>query len=166
MVRIVRMDWFSGGALLLALGCAGSPPDQAPAEPEADAQVLMEMEREFARSVAEKDLTEFLEFWAEDGAALPHGAPLAEGREEVRKVWEGLFADHDATLTWIPTRAAIARSGDLGFTYGSYTSSRRGPDGRERVQKGKYVTIWRKDPGGTWRVLVDGGNPDTPPGVE
>ncbi len=55
----------------------------------------------------------------------------------------------DRSLKWWPVWAGIAKSGDLGFTTGPYTS------GEQRF--GHYFTVWAKQPNGTWRWIYDGG---------
>jgi hypothetical protein len=60
-------------------------------------------------------------------------------------------------LVWWPLWAAIARSGDLGFTTGPYTS-----DGKPG---GYYFTVWGKQPDGSWKWLYDGGPPSDQTGA-
>ena len=57
-------------------------------------------------------------------------------------------------LTWEPTRAEIAASGDLGYTFGNY-KIRTGDEVRSH---GVYVTVWKKQPDGSWKYVLDGGN--------
>ncbi|HEX9005786.1 MAG TPA: hypothetical protein VF889_00735 [Bacteroidota bacterium] len=44
----------------------------------------------------------------------------------------------------------VAASNDLAYTYGEYTGTAGG-----ETAKGYYFTIWRRDPRGTWKVLID-----------
>jgi ketosteroid isomerase-like protein len=74
-----------------------------------------------------------------------------------------LMDDPNFTLSWEPLRADIAASGDLGWTTGSYTSEGIGPDGEPRRGQGRYVTIWRKAADGSWKVVMDLGNPTQSP---
>jgi ketosteroid isomerase-like protein len=67
-----------------------------------------------------------------------------------------------ATLTWDTSYVDVASSGDLGYTWGRYTlivpgGTRSGPP---LVQKGTYVTVWKRQPLGGWKVVLDGGHPD------
>jgi len=59
-------------------------------------------------------------------------------------------------LSWEPVFAAVAGSGDFGYTTGPYTVRGTGPD-RPLREQGYYVTIWRKQPGGAWKVELDQG---------
>lgn len=64
----------------------------------------------------------------------------------------------ESSLSWHPVFAAVAGSRDLGYTIGEYTSTGRGPTGAAVQRFGKYLTVWRRQPNGTWKFVVDGGN--------
>jgi len=59
--------------------------------------------------------------------------------------------------------AFASEAGDLGYTLGTWRSTRYNDAGRGHVSTGKYVTIWRKQADGSWKVVFDGGNPDRSP---
>jgi ketosteroid isomerase-like protein len=62
------------------------------------------------------------------------------------------------TWSWRTVEARVARSGDLGVTYGGY----EGRDAAGAVtEAGNYVRVWAREPDG-WRVLVDVASPSTP----
>jgi hypothetical protein len=61
-------------------------------------------------------------------------------------------------LTWHPVYASVAGSLDLGFTVGEYSATSRGPSGAAIQRFGKYLTIWKRQPDGTWKFMIDGGN--------
>ena len=67
-----------------------------------------------------------------------------------------------ATLTWSPLFTEVADDGTLGYNYGRYESRRIGPDGQPSVRTGWFLTIWKRQPDGTWRYVMDTGAPDRP----
>jgi ketosteroid isomerase-like protein len=67
------------------------------------------------------------------------------------------------SLTWHPVYSVAAESGDLGFTVGEYIATGRGPSGAAVQRFGKYLTVWERQPDGTWKFDVDGGNPTKAP---
>ena len=71
--------------------------------------------------------------------------------------------DPAVSLTWEPERADIAASGELGWTTGSFVSVAPGPDGTPARTEGRYVSIWRRQDDGSWKVVMDLGNPIAPP---
>lgn len=60
-------------------------------------------------------------------------------------------------ITWEPLKTDVAASGDLGYAYGSYAIQ---PKGSERPSdKGYYARVWKRDPGGPWRIVFNVTNP-------
>lgn len=121
-----------------------APPVVGPMEVEG----MMQADRDFsAQSVAQGPAAAFRDWAAPDGILL--GGP-----------WYGpdalyeLMRPGGGHLEWAPTAATIAPSGDLGFTVGEATS--REEDGA--LGYTKYLTVWRRQPGGAWRFVADGGN--------
>ena len=72
---------------------------------------------------------------------------------------EGTFSSSGVSLTWRPTRAHASDDGTLGFTVGEYESTSPGSDGEPVVGHGLYVSIWVMQPDGSWKVIMDLGNP-------
>jgi ketosteroid isomerase-like protein len=121
----------------------------------------MDADREFARVTAEKGVDGWVEFFAENGAMLPAGRPLVRGKQDIQNLMNPSFEDQSFSLVWEPTEADISASGDLGYTIGRYESTAAAADGTTTTL-GKYVTIWKKQPDGSWKVVVDIGTPDHP----
>ncbi|MFT3975810.1 MAG: hypothetical protein QM688_01655 [Sphingomonas bacterium] len=57
-------------------------------------------------------------------------------------------------LEWQPAIAAIARSGDLGFTTGPYRLTQK-----DKALYGRFLTIWERGADGKWRWYIDHGLP-------
>ncbi len=99
----------------------------------------------------------FLEYADENVVLLrPNHRPL-EGKTEMNKNFKS-FSDSSFILTWQPLFATVARSGDLGYTYGIYTSAVKDEDGNRVENKGTYVSVWKRDVSGKWKFVVDSGN--------
>ena len=60
------------------------------------------------------------------------------------------------------TRVEAASSGDLGYLYGTYDMSFDGPKGQRISDRGKILEIWKKQPDGSWKCIVDTWNSDLP----
>ena len=56
----------------------------------------------------------------------------------------------------------MASSGDLGYTYGNFVFKSKNKDG-PTVHYGKYMSVWRKQKDGSWKVVVDMGNSSPAP---
>jgi ketosteroid isomerase-like protein/lysophospholipase L1-like esterase len=148
---------------LAALGRGDDDPGPRPATAAgaAEREALLRVDREFsALSVARGAAEAFFTYMTDDAVQLPMGDRPVIGRTEIRR---RLAEGGTFTLTWEPHAADVSRSGDLGYTWGTYELHGAGPDGQPRASYGKYVTIWKKQPDGAWRAVLDTGNPGPPP---
>jgi ketosteroid isomerase-like protein len=92
---------------------------------------------------------------APDGAIFG-GSRLIIGPKAVKEFEEAQGAG--TSLTWRPVYAAVAESGDLGFTIGESIATGRSPSGAAVQRFGKYLTIWQRQPDGSWKFAMQGGN--------
>lgn len=123
----------------------------------------MAADRAFAEATARHGIEGWVGAFASTGIQMESDQPLTPGIAAVRAQMAPAFADTTWHLTWEPTMAFASAAGDLGYTLGTWRSSRAAQGGGTSVQTGKYVTIWRKQADGSWKVVFDGGNPDTAP---
>lgn len=136
---------------------------RATVDPAAERAALMDADREFAQAFAERGVEGWVSFFDDKGIQLPGGTAAAWGREEIEELAGRLFAAPNFTsLTWEPVYAQVAAAGDLGYTLGTYEATGTGEEGEELTQQGNYVTIWRKQEDGSWKVAFDTGNPGPP----
>jgi ketosteroid isomerase-like protein len=69
-----------------------------------------------------------------------------------------LLSNTTRRLVWEPGRAEVALGGDLGYTIGDYrVEATASPD--SVLSRGKYLTVWRRQPDGSWKVEADIGSP-------
>lgn len=66
------------------------------------------------------------------------------------------------SLTWSAYFTDVSDDGTLGYNYGRFEFKAAGPDGKEVVRGGWFLTIWKRQPDGTWRYVMDNGAPDKP----
>ena len=154
-------------ALTLAVGLVvGTTSAQiANAQPDtraADERAIRETDMAWSKAGESKDLERLLGFFAEGASELAPNVPMATGREALRKVWSEYFAAPGFSISWQPTKVEVSRGGDLGYSLGSYVLTTHDPAGKPVTDRGKYVTIWRKQANGSWRVIADVFNSNLP----
>ena len=114
---------------------------------------MADTEREFAKAATVKGWRDaFLDFFADDAVALGREVGLA--KDGLRKLPSTPFSE--AELLWEPRLGDVAASGDLGWLTGPSTSTNRTAK-EPKPAHGCYLSIWRKQPNGTWRVFIDVG---------
>lgn len=149
--------------LVMVTAACAPPPPAAPPPPDFAAmeKALMDADRAFAADVAaaapEARAKAWATWFAADGVQL-YGGEIHRGHESVTALMEPSFSK-GFVLMWEPEFAIAAASGDLGYTIGRYTSRSVAEDGTERQGSGRYLTIWRKQSDGSWKIAVDLGSP-------
>lgn len=150
-------------SILSVAGCTSPPPAEPPPDPAAIRASLMAADEAFAAATAERRLEGWLSAFDSTAIQMEPDVPFTPGIGSIRAAMGPVFADTSFTLTWQPAMAFASAAGDLGYTLGTWRSTRYNAEGKGQVSTGKYVTIWRKQPDGSWKVVFDGGNPDTEP---
>jgi ketosteroid isomerase-like protein len=79
--------------------------------------------------------------------------------EGLSSITEFLRSETDTgfILTWVPSFSRQSSSADLGYTYGTYLV--RDKNSGDSTATGTYCTIWVKQADGTWKAVLDTGNP-------
>ncbi len=128
----------------LALGaCAGAP--QPPMSP---AQSLAAAESAFAaHSVREGMRAAFMAHFADDGVFVRDGWRAA-------RAWLGPRPEPPIVLDWRPVHVEVAVSGDFGLSTGPWKLTSTAKPG-EPPAYGQFVSIWKRESAGPWKVAVD-----------
>jgi ketosteroid isomerase-like protein len=145
-----RAATIAATALAACAGAPARPVDAGAAARAADAA--------FSAAVVARDEGAFLALVAED-AVFAGGRGLQSGREEVRAAWSVYFAKDAPAFRWAPAEGGAAGSGDLAWTVGHWRMERRDAAGAPAVAEGRYLSVWRRGPGGAWRAALDCGYP-------
>lgn len=116
---------------------------------------ILTADRNFSLFSAEKGMKKAFMEYADDSLVLlrSNSLPIV-GKNALMSSFEK-FSDEGFILTWEPLSGEISKSGDMGYTYGIFTTKLKGDS---IVQKGTYVSIWKKQSDGTWKFVLDTGN--------
>lgn len=117
--------------------------------------LLFDLEKRFAKDVLDKGGAGFASWFADDGVALGNGKAPVTGRVAIAK--SANWSPRDYQLTWTPTDAQMSPSGDMGYTWGHFEGRSKDAAGNPITTTGRYITIWRKQPDGSWKVVLDAG---------
>jgi len=151
---------------LFTFGCTGGPETEGQAiDLEAERALLLEKDRTLAEaySTSEDPLETWFASTTDDFRVLAPGIPMAEGREASRAVFAELEDQPGYSLKYTPEIVEVGGAADLGYTIGTYHMTLPGSDGGIEEIEGKYLTIWKRQPDGSWKAAVDMFNSDGPP---
>lgn len=117
---------------------------------------------DWSKAAESKQVAAWVAYYSDDAAVLPPNEKMATDRDAIRKSIGGLFALPGMSIKWAPTKVEAARSGDIGYTWGTYELTVNDPKGKPVIDHGKYVEIWKKQSDGSWKCAVDTFNSDLP----
>jgi ketosteroid isomerase-like protein len=118
--------------------------------------LLFDLEARFAKDVAEQGGAGFAAWFAEDGVVLGNGEAPVVGKAAIQK--SSNWSARDYQLTWTPTEAVMGPSGDIGYTWSHYEGHSKDANGNAVTTSGRFITIWRKQSDGSWKVVLDAGS--------
>ena len=163
MRRITAMGLLILTALGFRMMMARGPSTRMTAAPVDERARLLQMDRDFDQATAERGLAGWLRYFADDGQMFPDQGQVVRGPGAIGQAMAPAFAQAGFSLRWKPLAAEVSRAGDLGYTYGTYVAKRVDAAGQPIARYGKYVTIWKKQRDGTWKVVLDIGNTSPAP---
>lgn len=146
--------------MFLLLAVAGAAQAQPPPQPpaiamSADECAVWARERSFAQSVEAHDAAAFAAH-LHPGTVFIGGAGATRGADAVVAQWAPLLAA-DGPLRWHPERVVIGGDPDTALSMGPYWLREDRPGLAPRFRIGRFISVWKRDADGSWRVLFDGG---------
>lgn len=133
---------------LVLAGCAQPPADLS----REAAREIWNRDLEMNALAAQEGFNKALLQFADDSLIKPQNR---EYPVVGKKALEAYYAGKEDTksISWEPFKAVAARSGEIGYTLGNWKITT--PD---TTYHGNYYTMWKRQPDGTWKWTVDGGN--------
>lgn len=115
-----------------------------------DARKIFQTEKDFERAVAEKGINQgFIEYLSADGVIFRPNP--VNGRTFLK-----LQPASSALLTWNPEYIDVSSNGALGYSIGNGEFRAKGKDDPV-VNYSHYVSIWQRQPDGSYRAALDTG---------
>ncbi len=149
-------------ALLLVLGTVlamGSAAD----EHRHDILAINEGGNQYAAALNAGDLELWLSLHTDDVIKMGPGAPSIIGKEDLRTSMEPAFAAFDFEMTINTEEVEVA--GRWAFARGLYTLFITPKEGGDRIPvmpDGKFLTLYKRQAGGSWKISHDCYNSNLP----
>lgn len=146
----------------LAVACSGpmgSGGDVKAEAPTAQATLdsALQADRDFAAAVAKDGAKTAFRAWFHptDSQFIDAGSYL-KGVDAIVAPFDQ--SPPDFTIGWTPDSGVASASGDFATTTGRFAVKM----GAQTIQEGRYMTSWRKDETGAWKVVMDATIADPP----
>ena len=129
---------------------------------ESDIKSLRAAQDAAIEAFASKNADRMVSAYSTDASLMFPNSPILLG-EDLRAAIKALAADPNFSIRFTTDKAEVAKSGEVGYTRGTYTMTMSDPNTRKPLrEKGEYVTIYARQADGSWKMIEDINNADAP----
>jgi len=116
---------------------------------------ILETEQNFAKMAMEEGIEKAFLYYAAEDAVLLRNNNLITGKDAISRYFGEEKQEDKVSLTWEPDFIDVAKSGDLGYTYGKYIFTSTDSNGNKVESKGIFHTVWKRQMDGSWKFVWD-----------
>lgn len=136
------------------------------ADPAAIATAVKAVEAGMLAAYKAHDAAKVASFYTADADIMVPNAPPMRGADAAVSM-KDQFQDPNFSIDFKNERTEVASAGDMAFTHGSFHVTYTNPANKQAgAMDGSYVTVFRKQADGSWKVVQDISTPGvtaTPP---
>jgi uncharacterized protein (TIGR02246 family) len=156
-------------AAILAIGAACSSSTAAtsgsasssPAEVAAVRSSIEAANARFFEAFKKGDKAGLMANYADDAVVMMPNEPQSRGRAAIEQGFTGFLSQVSLTDGTFVTGDVMV-SGDVAVETGTFAWTLVAKDGTEMKDNGKYVTVWKRQADGAWKIVRDINNSDLP----
>ncbi|MGZ5135982.1 MAG: YybH family protein [Flavitalea sp.] len=134
----------------LIIGCKETSVDR-----KAEGEKLMQLSREWSTSAASNNLDKTLSYWADDAVVMSPGQPAIKGKKAIREMMESTAKIPGFRISWEPLSVEVSQGGDMAYMIEKNQVTVNDSLGHPITEFNKAVTVWKKQPDGSWKNVVD-----------
>jgi ketosteroid isomerase-like protein len=120
-----------------------------------DSTAIVAGDSAFVASVDAGNVDGVAALYASDAALLPPNLPVQRGHNAIRAFWGGFLNAYDVKFEL--GADVIEGREDLAYNLGHYrfTAVPKAKNSPGIADEGKYVTVLKKQPDGSWKLVID-----------
>lgn len=131
----------------------------------AEQQRLLRRDAEWADAAAAgKDVEKIVSYWSDDALVIEPGQPVYEGKAAIRAYVAASLQIPGFKIHWVSEKPIFSPDGKMAYMRGVDEMTVPGPKGELMTLHYRGVSIWRREPDGEWRCVVDIANEPPPAG--
>jgi uncharacterized protein (TIGR02246 family) len=141
-------------AILLPLAAAAQPPAAVTSGDPALDRAVKKANTDWIAAMHSGDAAREAAAYEDDAVFVALDGTAARGRTEIETMMKDRFAQQGlASSTKIEPRRVTREGTNLAVEVGTVEIRREGTRGQEAITSGSYLTVWRKQDDGSWKIL-------------
>ena len=146
----------------LTVAMAACAPPAPAVDVAAETEALRDTAARYNAAVEALDASGMAAFYSDDSRSMPPNDSTRVGPAAMQEFLEEASTIEGFAVTIDPPEVVVGAGGDVGYTVGSVQITASGPDGELTTTNQRDVHIWHKEADGTWKLVIDIWNPETP----
>ena len=146
--------------LLTVAGCSRQDQQMAPL-PDFEQLVL----NSYIEPYKTGDIERWLDIFADDAVGMHNTLPALEGKQALRRFAETVHSTFNIEQLDVTVDSVITE-GNWALTRGNFVADfvpqDAGAENRSNPRQGKYILLWERQDDGTWKIILDMGNNNSP----
>lgn len=122
---------------------------------------IRDLTKTYVSSANARDVDKVVAFYTADAVLLPPNHEAVQGHESIHRYFKSELMDAGFS-NFDNQTIKVEHAGDLAYQRGTYVFQIAGKDGSNKIERGKYVVVWRRLPNGDWRMLIDSWSNNSP----
>ena len=152
----ISVTMLGAAALSLALGaCTNSAGNAGAVDVDSVKQAIKADEAKMNQDFKAKSTEGLASHYADDAHFVAPGVN-ADGSTEIRKVFANASTDSAFNVTFSSDTIVVGASGDFAYSRGKFTEKYTdSKSGKVMTGNGTYLTIYKKQDDGSWKIVED-----------
>jgi uncharacterized protein (TIGR02246 family) len=151
-------------ALVFTMTACNQAPPAPPDTHDADVKAISDAEAEWSKATAANDIEKAIGYYADDAVLIAPGGDAVQGKQAIGAAMRAMSKDPAFSLHFQTSKAEVAKSGDVGYTWGVYQLTVTDSTTHKPINDhGSYATVYKKQADGAWKAEVDIASSALPP---
>jgi ketosteroid isomerase-like protein len=131
-----------------------------------DVRAISKCQEEFLAAHEFHDGARLAEFYTDDALLVPPDEPIVRGKQAIAEWYKYQLKKDQLIENPKVTLEEIEACGNLGFNRGNFILKLESETADKPIIRNlRFITIWRKQPDGSWKFYRDIWNTNAPPSV-
>jgi ketosteroid isomerase-like protein len=125
-------------------------------DPAAESAKLLRRDAEWADlASAGTNVDSIVSYWSDDAVVIEPGQPAVEGKAAIRNYVAESLKTPGFKIHWVSEKPTFSPDGQFAYMRGTDEMTVPGPQGKPMTLHLRGYSIWRLEPDGRWRCVVD-----------
>lgn len=156
---------FAFALTLTFAGCQTAPTPEPKRDVAADTAAINALNDKVTAAFNSMDAAALAALYADDAIMMDSNQAAVEGKQAIQAVYEARVKENAGKMTltaaFSPLETQVA--GDWAYDRGNFTLTVTPKSGKPMETFGKYLTIYKRQPDGSWKIYRDISNSNNPP---